>query len=135
MLFAFEPDVNLVKDPNFVRSMKILAIIKVDLNFFNINFSPHLSLWPTVCSWDSCVRIVIMHYDLVRHHMRMQIKINNYNYNHHHHCRHNNNNNNNNNINPQQQMYPQRNLLDCFSRWLNQPSRASLSLLFLTSRE
>ena len=38
-------------------------------------------------------------------------------------------------LDPQQQMYPQRNLLECFSRWLNQPSHASLSLLFLTSKE
>ncbi len=26
---------------------------------------------------------------------------------------------------PQQQLYPQKNLLECFSRWLNQPSHAS----------
>ena len=32
-------------------------------------------------------------------------------------------------LDPQQQMYPQKNLLECFSRWLNQPSHASLSLL------
>ena len=38
-------------------------------------------------------------------------------------------------LDPQQQMYPQRNLLECFSRWLNQPSHASLSLLFPTSKE
>ena len=36
-------------------------------------------------------------------------------------------------LGPQQQMYPQKNLLECFSRWLNQPSHLSLSLLFLTS--
>ena len=38
-------------------------------------------------------------------------------------------------LDPQQQMYPQRNLLECFSKWLNQPSHASLSLLFPTSKE
>ena len=38
-------------------------------------------------------------------------------------------------LDPQQQMYPQKNLLECFSRWLNQPSHASLSLLFLTAKE
>ena len=35
----------------------------------------------------------------------------------------------------QQQMHPLGNLLEYFSRWLNQPSHASLSLLFLTSKE
>ena len=38
-------------------------------------------------------------------------------------------------LDPQQEMYPQRNLLECVSRWLNQPSHASLLLLFLTSKE
>ena len=28
------------------------------------------------------------------------------------------------NLDPQQQPYPQKNLLECFSRWLNQPSHA-----------
>ena len=32
-------------------------------------------------------------------------------------------------LDPQQQMYPQRNLLECFSRWLNQPSHTSFASL------
>ena len=32
-------------------------------------------------------------------------------------------------------MHPLGNLVECFSRWLNQPSHVSLSLLFLTSKD